>query len=133
MTGSILLTAILAIQLYTTPIRNTFVTAAESVIDTASAVDLHADQPAYDAQFRNLTLTRDNLAALVPGSNDDREGKALTAINNMIFTLSACRIQAIDGTDLTTCNAQFDRARNRAMESIHKHKANDTWLDGPPA
>lgn len=112
-----------------TPLRNTFVTAAETVIDNASRVDLKADLTVSDAQMKQVDSAKETLNKMV---EDDREKDAAAVVNDMVFQLSACRLQATNGADTISCKAQFERARSRAMEAIRKHKSGDTWVDGAP-
>lgn len=114
----------------TGPMRNTFVVAAETVVDNASHVDLRANTATSDAQMQQLKASRDTLAGM---AEDDREKDAAALINDMVFAISACHLQATNGADTTTCKAQFLRARARVMEAIRKHKNGDAWVDGPPA
>ena len=113
----------------TGPLRNTFVVAAETVIDNASAVDLKAEQPVFDAQMQQLKAAKDNLSRM---ADDDREREAASAADDLIFSIAACHIQAKDGASTDRCQAQITQATNRAMEALHKHKSNGAWVDGPP-
>ncbi len=138
MTITLALTAMLALfsagsqvpQGTHTPMRNTFVVAAETVIDNASRVDLKADLAVSDAQMKQVDTARATLKAMV---EDDREKEVAVTITDMVSQLSACRLQATNGVSTDACKAQFERARLRAMEAIGKHKSGDTWTDGPPA
>ena len=112
------------------PLRNTFVTAAETVIDNASRVDLKADLTISDAQMKQVDSAKESLSKM---AEDDREKDAAAVVNDMVFQLSACRLQATNGAGTDACKAQFDRARLRAMEAIRKHKSGDSWVDGAPA
>ena len=111
------------------PLRNTFVTAAETVIDNASRVDLRADLTVSDAQMKQVDSAKATLNGMV---EDDREKDAAAVVNDMVFQLSACRLQATNGAGTDACKVQFDRARLRAMDAIHKHKSGDVWADGAP-
>lgn len=113
----------------TGPVRNTFAVAAETVLDNASAVDIAADEAHYNAQFQQLKISKDNLAGM---ANDDREKDIASEANNLVFLVSACHLQAKDGASTDKCHAQLDRARNRMMEAIAKHKSPGGWVDGPP-
>jgi hypothetical protein len=112
------------------PLRNTFVTGAETVIDTAGAVNVKADDPSFDLQMSQLKTAKDNLVAL---AQNDREQEIARDASDLVFLVSACHIQAKDGTDTTTCLAQISRARRRMMGNIRKHKVNDAWVDGDPS
>ena len=126
----ILLLAPQTLPTSTAPLRNTFVVAAETVIDDASAVDLKAELVVSDAQMRQVDAAKTTLNRMV---EDDREKTAAAAVNDMVFQLSACRLQATNGANTDACSAQFERTRKRAMEAIDKHKSGGTWADGAPA
>jgi len=110
--------------------RNTFVVAAETVIDNASRVDLKADLTVSDAQMKQVDIAKSTLKAMV---EDDREKEVALTVTDMVSQLSACRLQATNGASTDACKAQFERARLRAMEAIRKHKIGDTWANGAPA
>lgn len=110
------------------PVSNTFATAAQTVLDTAAAVDLHASSATFQAQFQNLMAQRENLQKL---SSNDREQTIVDAVKEIGLTLQACHIQAIDGADLTRCQATLDRDRERAMDVLGSHKVNGAWTAGP--
>jgi hypothetical protein len=112
------------------PLRNTFVVAAETVIDDANKIDLKATDPTSDALIQQLREAKDRLAGM---AQDDREKDIANTANDMVFAATACHLQATNGADTTTCQTQFARARSRVMEAINKHKAGGTWVDGPPA
>ena len=114
---------------HTEPLRNTFTVAAETVIDSASAIDLHADEAPFSAQLQQVKSSRENLTRMV---EDDRERDIATATGDMIFAIQACHIQARDGASTTRCEAQIAQARSRAMEALSKHKNGAAWVDGPP-
>ncbi len=111
-------------------LRTSFVTAAESVIDTASSIDLNENTTASDAQRTQLKVNSDNLAKM---AESPLEKEAADATDDMIFAITACTVQGRNGSDTTKCRAQFATARARAMEAIGKHKANGAWVDGPPS
>ncbi|MDE1162645.1 MAG: hypothetical protein PW792_11955 [Acidobacteriaceae bacterium] len=112
------------------PLSNTYVTAAESTLDAAEAVDLGAAPAALDSQMANLKTTRTNLASM---AYTDNEKLVLSAIDSLMFTLTSCRIQAIDGTDLTACKTHLLEYRHAAEETLGKHKSEGTWKNGPPS
>ncbi len=111
------------------PVRNTFVVATETVIDSASAVDIKAEDARFNAQMLQLKQARETLAGMV---NDDREREIASAANELVFMVSACHIQAKGGASTSGCEAQFARAKARMMESIGKHKDGAAWVDGLP-
>jgi len=134
MTTKLLLTSIFflfqTVPTTTGPIRNTFAVAAETVLDNASSIDVTADETHFTAQFQQLKISKDTLAGM---ANDDREKDIASEANNLVFLVSACHIQAKDGAGTGKCQSQLDRARNRIMEAIAKHKSSGAWVDGPPA
>ena len=111
------------------PLRNTFLVAAETVIDNASRVDLKADLTVSNAQMKQVDSAKATLNNMI---EDDGEKEAAAAVNDMVFQISACRLQATNGASTDACKSQFERARLRAMEAIRKHKNGDTWVDGAP-
>lgn len=114
----------------TYPLRATFVTAAETVIDDADAVDLKADEAHFSGQIQQVNEAETNLTNM---AGDDRETDIAAAMKDLIFQVNSCHIQAIDGTDTSKCEAQLKSARDRAMESLNRHKVNGAWVKGPPA
>ncbi len=114
----------------TGPIRNTFAVAAETVIDNAAAIDVAADETHFNAQFQQLTVSKNNLAGM---ASDDREKDIDSEANNLVYLVSACHIQAQDGASTDKCKSQLGHASNRIMEAISKHKSSGAWADGPPA
>ena len=110
------------------PLRNTFVVAAETVIDNASAVDLKGDDAHFAAQMNDLKTSKENLLRM---AEDDREHDAAEAANDLIFAVASCHIRAKNG-DAGNCVTLVDNARHRAMEALGKHKANGAWVNGPP-
>jgi hypothetical protein len=112
------------------PLSNTFITAAETVIDNSATVDLKADDVPFDAQLQQLKSSRDNLSTMAV---DSRQKDIAGAANHLVFLVSACHIQAKNGADTTKCESQLVNARKRMMDSIGKHKNGDSWTDGPPS
>jgi len=113
----------------TQKLRNTFVTGTETVIDDAGMVDVKADDATFTPQFQSLKTAKDNLKNI---AETDRELEIASEANDLVFAVSACHLQAKDGTPTDTCQAQVGRARVRMMELINKHKSNGSWVDGPP-
>lgn len=111
------------------PLRNTFLVAAETVIDISSTVDIKAADPLFTAQLQQLNVAKETLAALV---NDDREKDIVADANNLVFLISACHIQSKDGAPTDKCESQLTRARSRMMDSLNMHKRGPNWLPGPP-
>ena len=110
--------------------RNTFVVATETVIDSASAVDIKAADAQFNGQMQQLKQARETLARM---ANDDREKEIAAAANDLVFMVSACHIQAKGGASTSGCEEQFARARARLMEAIGRHKDGANWVDGAPA
>jgi hypothetical protein len=113
-----------------TPLRNSFATAAESVIDTADAVEISAPRERYAPEMTQLQATYDQLQRV---AEDDREKEVAHALNDLVFAIAACHLQAEGGTPTQTCEAQVQRARLRSMEALGKHKTASGWIDGAPA
>jgi hypothetical protein len=112
------------------PLRETFITAAETVIDDAMAVDVKADNDHFNGQMQQLKEAEDNLNKM---ADEDREHEIADQMKDLVFQISSCHIQAIDGTDTTKCQAQIGNARDRAMDSLGKRKSHGAWVDGGPA
>ena len=114
----------------TAPMRNTFVVAAETVIDNAGDVDIKADDTQFNGQMAQVKTSRDNLDKM---ADDEREHEVVSATGDLIFAVQACHIQAKDGADTTKCQAQIEGARVRAMEALKMHKSGGNWVAGPPS
>jgi hypothetical protein len=116
------------------PPSNTFITAAESVIDNAAAVDVHAADETYDAQLQQLKTAQDNLNRM---ASTDRDRDITTAVSDLVFAISTCHIQlknaAPDSVSPNPCESRITAARTSAMQSINQHKENGSWVAGPPA
>lgn len=112
------------------PLSNTFISAAETVLDDAGKVDVKAPDDRFEADMRDLRTAKDNLDHM---AYEDREHSIVSAASELIFALSACHIQAKDGADTRKCETQIDSARNRAMDVLGRHKSGAAWVDGPPA
>ena len=112
------------------PLRQTFVTAAQVVIDDAQGVDIKADNDHFNGQMQTLKQASDNLTAM---ADEDREKDIAAAMKDVIFQISSCHIQSIDGTPTDKCEAQVKRSEGRAMELLNRHKEGAGWVDGPPA
>ncbi len=117
-------------QPHKVPLRNTFVVAAESVIDDADSLDIKAPDAQFDAQMQQLKTAQANLDHMVA---EDGERDVVDAIKNLVFAISACHIQTKSGVSTASCESIMSRARTGAMQAIDKHKSAGTWLDGPPA
>src|SRR3954470_11852254 len=77
------------------PLSNTFITAAETVIDNSATIDLKANDVSFDAQLQQLKMSRDNLNTMAV---DSRQKDIADAGKPLVFLVSACHIQAKDGS-----------------------------------
>jgi hypothetical protein len=112
-----------------TPLRQTFVSAGQVVIDDALAIDVKADNDHFAGAMQQLKEATDNLAAM---ADEDREKEIAGEMKDMMFQISSCHIQAIDGTPTDKCEAQVKTAERRAMELLKRHKEGGTWVEGAP-
>jgi hypothetical protein len=112
------------------PARNSFVVAAESAIDTASAIDLKANDAQFTPQMQALKSAQSNLTQM---AENDNERNVASAVNDLVFAVTTCHIQAKDGAPTGPCESQISDARTHAMQALNKHKSGDAWQDGPPA
>jgi hypothetical protein len=110
--------------------RETFIAAAETVIDDASAVDIKLDDAHFAGQFQQLKEVQANLSSM---ADDDREHTIADTMKDLVFQISSCHIQSKDGAPTDKCIAQITNARTEAMTALNKHKDGNTWVDGPPA
>lgn len=111
------------------PLSNTFITAAETVLDDAAKVEIKASDDRFEAEMRDLKSAKDNLDRM---AYEDREHSVVSAASELVFAISACHIQAKDSADTAKCETQIANARNRAMDVLGKHKSGSSWIDGPP-
>jgi len=111
------------------PLRNSFASAAEDVINTADHVQIHADDTEFGAQLQQLHTAYDRLKSM---AEDQRETEVAQSLNDLVFAVSACHITARGGDSTQQCEAQVDHARTRSMAAIDKHKTPSGWQDGPP-
>ena len=112
------------------PPRQTFVAAAQAVLDNAAAVDLKGDADHFTTQMQQLKQSSDNLKSMAA---DDGEEDIATSMKDIMFQISSCHIQAIDGTPTDKCEAQIKTAERQAMTVLNRHKDNGSWVEGPPA
>ena len=112
------------------PPRQTFVAAAQVVLDNASAVDVKADNDHFAGSMQQLKQSSQNLTNMAA---DDGEKSIASTMNDIIFQISSCHIQAIDGTSTDKCEAQIKSAEKQAMVTLNRHKDNGVWVAGPPA
>jgi len=112
------------------PLRNSFVTAAEAVLDSAAAIDVTATDSAYSPLFTHLQDTRAYLDSMAEG---DRELGIASNAKDIIFFVSACRLQAKNGASTDKCLTQLTTARIRMMQQLNRHKSGELWVEGPPA
>jgi hypothetical protein len=112
------------------PPRQTFVAAAQVVLDNAAAVDVKGDRDHFTSQMQQLKQSSDNLTNMAA---DDGEKNIATSMKDIMFQISSCHIQAIDGTPTDKCEAQIKTAEKQAMTTLNRHKDNGSWVEGPPA
>lgn len=112
------------------PPRQTFVAAAQVVLDNASAVDIKGDTNHYTPQMQQLKQSSDNLNTMAA---DEREQNIAATMKDIMFQISSCHIQAIDNTPTDKCEAQIRTAEKQAMTAMNRHKDGSSWVDGPPA
>jgi hypothetical protein len=110
--------------------RETFISAAEVVLDNAAAVDVKADNDHFNGAMQQLRQSNDNLNSMAA---DEGETNIAVTMKDIIFQISSCHIQAIDGTPIDNCEAQIKSAERRAMAALKRHKEGSSWIDGPPA
>lgn len=112
------------------PPRETFVSAAEVVLDNAAAIDVKADNDHFNGAMQQLRQSNDNLNSMAA---DDGEKSIAETMKDIIFQISSCHIQAIDGTPTDKCEAQIKTAERQAMTTLKRHKEGSSWVEGPPA
>ena len=112
------------------PPRQTFISAAQVVLDNAAAVDVKADRDHFNASLQQLKQSNDNLATMAA---DEGEKNIATSMKDIIFQISSCHIQAIDDTPTDKCEAQIKTAEKQAMTTLNRHKDGSSWVEGPPA
>jgi hypothetical protein len=112
------------------PPRETFISAAEVVLDNAAAVDLKADNDHFNGAMQQLRESNDNLNSMAA---DEGEKNIAATMKDIIFQISSCHIQAIDGTPMDKCEAQINSAERQAMAALKRHKEGSSWAQGPPA
>jgi phosphoglycerate-specific signal transduction histidine kinase len=112
------------------PPRQTFIAAAQVVLDNADAVDLKAGNDHFPAQMQQLKQSSDNLTNMAA---DEGEQNIAVSMKDIIFQISSCHIQAIDGTAIDKCQAQIKSAEKQAMTVLNRHKEGSSWVEGPPA
>jgi hypothetical protein len=112
------------------PLSQTFISAAQVVIDDAIAVDIKADNDHIAGPMQQLRSASDNLTNM---ASDDHEKSVAASMKDMVFQISSCHIQSIDGTSTDKCQAQIHTAERQAMTTLNRHKENGAWLEGPPA
>ncbi len=112
------------------PPRQTFIAAAQVALDNAAAVDVKSDRDHFTGSMQQLKQSSDNLTAMAA---DEGEKNIATTMTDIIFQISSCHIQAIDGTSTDKCEAQIKTAEKQAMTVLNRHKDNGSWVEGPPA
>jgi len=111
-------------------LRNTFVIAAETVIDDADATAIKAPDAQFDPQMQQLKAAQANLKQMVA---EQGEQEVVDETSNLIYAVAACHIQAKTAPDTSKCELTIAHARTSAMEALHKHKASGSWVDGDPS
>ena len=112
------------------PPRQTFVAAAQVALDNAAAVDVKSDRDHFTGSLQQLKQSSDNLTAMAA---DEGEQNIASTMKDILFQISSCHIQAIDGTSTDKCEAQIRTAEKQAMTVLNRHKDNGSWVEGPPA
>lgn len=110
--------------------RQTFVAAAQVVLDNAAAVDVKSDNDHFNGAMQQLKQSSDNLNSMAA---DEGETNIAATMKDIIFQISSCHIQAIDGTPTDKCEAQIKSAEKQAMTTLNRHKDGSSWVEGPPA
>jgi hypothetical protein len=113
-----------------TSLRNSFVTAAESVVNNADALDLKADPAHFNGPMRQLQAAEANLNSMAEG---DREHNIASAMQDLVVQISLCHIQAKTGASIGTCSAQVSDARRSALDALGMRKSSGAWVVGPPS
>ena len=111
------------------PLRASFVVAAESAIDAASAVNLKGEDAEFNPQMQALKSANANLAQMA--QSDDERG-VVSDLNDLTFAVSACHIVAKGGASTKECEGQINDDRTHAMQDLKQHKNGAAWVDGPP-
>lgn len=112
------------------PPRETFISAAEVVLDNADAVDVKADNAHFNGAMQQLRQSNDNLTSMAA---DDGEKSIAETMKDIIFQISSCHIQAIDNVSTDKCETQIKSAERQAMTTLKRHKEGSSWMQGPPA
>jgi hypothetical protein len=112
------------------PPRQTFISAAQVVLDNAAAVDVKADNDHFNGSMQQLRTSSDNLNSMAA---DEGEKSIAATMKDIIFQISSCHIQSIDGTPTDKCEAQIKTAEKQAMTTLNRHKEGGSWVGGPPA
>lgn len=112
------------------PPRQTFISAAQVVLDNAAAVSVKAGSDQFSGAMQQLRQSSDNLNAM---ADDEGEKNIAATMKDIIFQISSCHIQAIDGTATDKCEAQISAAEKQAMVTLNRHKEGGSWVEGPPA
>ena len=112
------------------PLSQTFISAAQVVIDDAIAVDVKLDNDHFAGPMQQLRTASDNLTGM---ASSDHEKDVASSMKDMVFQISSCHIQSIDGTPVDKCQAQIQNAARQAMTTLNRHKENGSWVEGPPS
>ena len=112
------------------PPSQTFISAAQVVLDNAAAVDIKGDAAHFSGQLQQLKQSSDNLNIM---ASSDTEKNIAASMKDIVFQISSCHIQATDNTPTDKCEAQIKTAEKQAMTVLNRHKDNGSWVEGPPA
>ena len=112
------------------PPSQTFISAAQVVLDNASAVDIKGDAAHFSGQMQQLKQSSDNLNIM---ASSDNEKSIAASMKDIVFQISSCHIQAVDNTPTDKCEAQIKTAAKQAMTVLNRHKDGANWVEGPPA
>jgi len=112
------------------PLSQTFISAAQVVIDDAIAVDIKADNDHIAGPMQQLRSASENLTNM---ASSDHEKEVAAAMKDIVFQISSCHIQSTDNTPTDKCQAQIQAAERDAMTTLNRHKENGAWVAGPPA
>jgi hypothetical protein len=114
----------------TGPLRTTFVTAAETVIDAVLATDPAASDRKFTAELAILNQLQQTLKGM---TFDEREDDIASESANITFALTSCHLQVrSDINRLPTCKVQVDQSIQAVLLLLDVHKSGSAWSAGPP-
>lgn len=112
------------------PLRNTFLVSAETVIDNALAIDPASSDAQFDPEMHQLKQSQTTLKDMAA---EEGEQEIVTESGNILFAISACHIQARAASKTDTCKAQIAASIAATMRLLNHHKSAGAWVEGPPA